>query len=71
MPTKKANNAAFRNWLREIDDLCLAKLGVSLDDLPDLLTRDAFEAGTTPEEFFAEDVVELAREEFGSLVDEL
>lgn len=62
---------AFYNWLGEVNRLCLAKFGISLDDLPDILTRDAFDNGTSPEDFFEEDVMNLAREEFGSAVDEL
>lgn len=71
MSQEPKNDAAFITWLSEVEELCLAKLGLSLDDLPDLLTRDAFDAGVTPEEFFEDDVMELVREEFGSLVEEL
>lgn len=71
MPKESRNDAAFTTWLNEVDELCLKKLGVSLDDLPDLLTRDAFDAGVTPEAFFEDDVMELARKEFGLLVEEL
>lgn len=61
----------FRDWLGHVDALCLARFHIGLDDLPDMLTRDAFDNGVSPEEFFEEDVMELAREEFGDLVDHL
>ena len=63
--------AAFRDWLGQVDGLCLAKFHISLDDFPDMLTRDAFDAGTSPEDFFEDEVMTMAREEFGDLVDEL
>lgn len=62
---------AFKDWLGQVDGLCLAKFHIGLDDLPDLLTRDAFDNGTSPEDFFEEDVMNMVREEFGTLVDEL
>lgn len=62
---------AFKDWLGQVDGLSLAKFGLTLDDLPDLLTRDAFDNGTSPEDFFEEEVMNAAREEFGSAVDEL
>lgn len=68
---ERIKDQAFKDWLSRVDGLCLAKFGVGLDDLPDLLTRDAFDNGVSPEEFFEEDVMNLAREEFGDLVDQL
>lgn len=64
-------NQAFKDWLKQVDALCLAKFHIGLADLPDMLTRDAFDDDVTPEEFFEEDVMRVAREEFGSLIDEL
>lgn len=63
--------ADFRLWLKEVDQLCLKKFGLRLFDLPDLRTRDAFDAGNSPEEFFTEDVLAMMREDFGPIVDEL
>ena len=60
---------AFAAWLGDVDRLVLAKWGLRLDDLPDLLTRDAFDAGTTPDEFFREEVMPMMRREFGSIID--
>lgn len=70
-PLTDDRRAAFRDWLGHVDGLCLAKFHIGLDDLPDLLTRDAFDNGVSPEEFFEDDVMKLAREEFGDWVDEL
>lgn len=60
-----ANASAYRTWCRDVSRRCEAHLGIGLSDLPDLLTRDAFENGTTPEDFFNEDVANLVAEEFG------
>ncbi len=62
---------AFKKWLGEVNRLCLQKFGLSLNDLPDMCTRDAFDCGETPEEFFEEEVMEMMRDEFGSVVDKL
>ena len=64
-------DAAFKDWLGQVNGLCMAKFQIGLDDLPDMLTRDAFDAGTSPEDFFEDDVMTMAREEFGDMVDEL
>ncbi len=60
-----ANASAYRAWYRDVSRLCEHHLGIGLSDLPDLLTRDAFDNGTTPEDFFNEDVANLVAEEFG------
>ena len=66
-----ATNAAFKTWLTAVSLLTAKKFGLTLDDLPDMMTRDAFDAGTTPEEFFADEVMRVMREDFGPEVDEL
>ena len=70
-PEKSWQDQAFRDWLGQVDGFCLARFELGLDDLPDLNTRDAFDAGLSAKDFFEDDVMALAREEFGSLVDEL
>src|SRR5438128_2258304 len=45
----------FADWMHEIDLLCIERFGVSIHDLPDRPFRDAFEAGSSPEEFMAEE----------------
>ena len=71
MSTAPDTAAAFRAWRAEVSKLCRTKFGLTLDDLPDMMTRDAFDAGTSPEEFFEDEVMRVMREDFGSVVDEL
>lgn len=73
MPKKFTDPKAdeFKAWLKGVDRLCRAKFTLGLSDLPDMLTRDAFDAGVTPQEFFDEDVMRTMREDFGGAVDEL
>lgn len=59
----------FRRWTESVSRKCNRRWGLNLDDLPDLRTRDAFDAGLTPEQFFDEEVVNVMREEFGGLVE--
>ncbi len=59
----------FKRWLAEVDRLCRRKFGLRLDDLPDMLTRDAFDSGVSPEDFFDEEVMGVMREEYGGLAD--
>jgi hypothetical protein len=57
----------FAAWLAAVDRLVMEKYALTLADLPDLLmTRDAFDNGTSPEVFFREDVMALIRDEFGA-----
>lgn len=63
--------AEFKAWLKEVDKLCKEKFTLGLSDLPDMLTRDAFDGGATPQEFFDDDVMRTMREDFGDTVDEL
>ena len=65
------NETAFRDWLRAVSALCVGKFGLTLRDLPDMLTRDAFDEGVTPAEFFEDDVMRVMREDFGALVDDI
>lgn len=55
---------SYKDWMGEVDGMCNDLLGVSLYDLPDMPTRDAYDNGTTPEKFF-EEVQETVREELG------
>lgn len=58
-----ADTREFLYWLVAVDRHCTRALGVGLFDLPDMMTRDAFEEGVTPADFFAETVMDTAREE--------
>jgi hypothetical protein len=62
---------AFTAWKAAVSTICVQRFNLTLDDLPDMLTRDAFDAGVPPEEFFEDTVMAAMREDFGSLVDEL
>jgi len=42
----------FESWLRAVDALCVAKVGLSIFDLGDYLWRDAFDDELTPLEAF-------------------
>lgn len=61
----------FKIWLKQVNKLCMDKFDLSLDDLPDILTRDAYDAGISPEDFFEEDVMAMMREEYGDLMEQL
>ena len=65
------DSTEFKKWLGEVDQLCLTTFQLTLSDLSDLNTRDAFDAGTTPAAFFEDDVMTLMREEYGALIDQL
>jgi hypothetical protein len=65
------HQAAFAAWKSQVSKLIQQRFGLTLDDLPDMMTRDAFDSGTSPDEFFEEDVMQVMREDFGSLVDEI
>lgn len=58
--------AEFKLWRQAVSALVRRTFGVSLSDLPDMTTRDAFDQGISPESFFQEEVVSVAREEFGN-----
>jgi len=60
----------FKEWLIAVDQLLMKEFSLTLSDLPDMLTRSAYDSGQSPEDFYANDVMELMREEFGPLVDE-
>jgi hypothetical protein len=55
----------FAAWLHEVDKIVSKKLGIGLFDLPDMMTRDAYDAESTPEEFVSETVAEVVTEDFG------
>ena len=41
----------YKEWMRRVDIGVCALLGVTTQDLPDMLHRDAFDDGYTPEEW--------------------
>lgn len=40
----------YEEWLRHVDRALERRTGVCLDDMPDWLSRDAFDEGLTPNE---------------------
>jgi hypothetical protein len=55
----------FAEWLREVNAHLTKHFGLTLDDLPDILTRDAFDNEQSPWDFFDNEVKDLMIEEFG------
>jgi hypothetical protein len=55
----------FAEWLTEINTLLESRLAVSLFDLPDMMFRDAYDAGNTPEEFIQDEIFPFIRDEYG------
>ncbi len=54
----------FKDWLQELDLLCWTNYGMSIHDLPDMETHDAFADGISPLQFFHDElgtVDDLAR----------
>lgn len=65
----KPDALSYDAWTRALDQLCEARLEVGLDDLPDLATREAYDAGISPEEFFEEVVLPRLLESDVAFVD--
>jgi hypothetical protein len=40
----------YAEWMRKVDIIVAAKCGLTMDCLPDWLSRDTFEDGASPEE---------------------
>lgn len=55
----------FASWLKAVDSIIMDKVEMGLFDLPDMLTRDAFDAGESPKDFVYSTVIDTLREEFG------
>lgn len=62
---------AYDAWKKALDRICLKRLSLSLYDLPDFPTHDAYAAGTGPTVFFEDTVLPRLRKEHGALLDEL
>jgi hypothetical protein len=56
----------FDTWMERIDRCCQLDFGLSIHDLPDMLFRDAYDSGLTPETFMAENLPDV--ESLGRLV---
>jgi hypothetical protein len=60
----------YDTWENVLDLICRKRLGLGLHDLPDVATRDGFDQGSSPEEFFEEEVVPRMQEDHGALIAE-
>lgn len=40
----------YEQWMKAVDDIVSGRCGVSMDFLPDWLSRDAYDDGCTPTE---------------------
>ena len=60
---------SFTEWTTAVTRILWHRFAITLDDLPDMNTRDAFESGVTPQAFYDNDVMNALREEFGPFVD--
>jgi len=41
---------SYREWVKEVDKHLINRIGLHMSDLPDWLSRDAYEDGIDPEE---------------------
>jgi len=46
----------FDDWMEGINRVCELQFGLSINDLPDMLFRDAYDAGISPADFMAENL---------------
>jgi len=70
-PSTPESDLTYAHWRREVDRLCQRHYAQGLDDLLDMPERSAFDAGSTPREFFEDTVVPTLRGDFGDLIDDV
>jgi hypothetical protein len=70
LPSASDSDPAYAHWRSEVDRLCQRHFTLGLGDLPDMPERSAFDAGTTPREFFEETVAPTLRGDFDDLIDD-
>jgi len=58
-------NVEFSEWLQAVDSIVSSRIGLSVFDLEDMMFRDEFDAGTCPEDFISETVVDTVRDNYG------
>lgn len=46
----------YEDWIHELDLLCYCNYGLSIHDLPDMDTWSAWDGGSSPLEFFHEEI---------------
>lgn len=60
--TTTPEKLSFENWMLKIDELVMAKVEMSIYDLPDMAFMDSYEAGDSPQAFFNQYVMEHLEE---------
>jgi hypothetical protein len=53
------DDMTYEEWLKAVDVIVTNWVGVSLDDLPDWLSRDAYTEGLDPEEAAEEALLQI------------
>jgi hypothetical protein len=43
---------SFEQWLAEVDEICIAEVGLSIHDLDDFLWFDTYEKNRTPKQAY-------------------
>jgi hypothetical protein len=46
----------FDHWMERLNRCCQLDFGISIHDLPDMLFRDAYDSGLSPEDFMSENL---------------
>jgi hypothetical protein len=49
----------FQRWMQEVDDICIIRYLMSVNDLPDMPFYDAFSDGLSPDEFIEQAIPDL------------
>ena len=66
--TYTSNDLTFERWYREVNRICMRRIGLGVEDLADFASYDTWESGATPLEGFeacleaqdgADDLLEL------------
>jgi len=46
----------FDDWMEGLNRVCELQFGLSINDLPDMMFRDAYDAGMSPTDFMTENL---------------
>ena len=46
----------FETWMERLNSCCQLDFGLSVHELPDMLFRDAYDSGLSPEDFMTENL---------------
>lgn len=59
-----AYTETFEKWLQAVSKICQKKIGLCLEDLPDVNTRAAYDKGFSPEDFYKIEIQPTVKEYF-------